>query len=483
MLHDDLDVLTEIFFAAEQRRTHPALLDYKTIAELRDDAWRNLHIQLTDDIGSITTQLVKDEHYFYGLFSIPIVDKDNKASIIKIHPLPIFKNGLMHRPKKYIKLVAVMETSDDFIEITEEEMIKCTLDAHRCQLGAPAQPKTANKCGIAAWFEEEEKCVYEPQDDPPADFFLTTANYTVYAVENEHTLRIHCHKGIDPQGQASPSADAKMTITGQGVFQLSQSCTAKTEDGRTIRPTISRENNILLTKTLNFGRKNPFANSSVEVNLGNDITSDIKKTLESLQAMARPTTQFRYPRKNNEMPSLLVLTLLIIGLILMAAIIVIACCFLLTRRWRTRSHNFRRPYFVTHPPGHTIYRPNPLDDAHQNIPLVRQQQPLHGIEETSEGNTSDEVDGIRTAPIDNRQTPQQQQQQEPATAGNQAGAAPPPAPPPPPGPSNTSALNKKETHKKTRHERNPSMAGKTFLQELSEKVKAAHEDKEPQEPC
>ncbi len=105
LIQDDLDILTEIMFEAREKRTHPALLDYDTLQKIWNDARKLLHVEISNDLASVETQIIKEAF-----------------------PLPIYDSKGMFLPKEHAQYVAFFEDSDDYAILSSAEFSLCLKD-------------------------------------------------------------------------------------------------------------------------------------------------------------------------------------------------------------------------------------------------------------------------------------------------------------------------------------------------------------------
>ena len=230
-----LTALTLTIQTAIKGEVPNSLLTIGGLTITAQEIMKDLNLKLTLNPNLISADLTYDEASYWITFSIPIEDISRKATIYKIHPLPIYEDRYMYEPMPECRFFAASTQGNTFAPLDPIQTSKCLLST-TCPISTPMSNHAMATCGIAEFYGSHGDC--RSTKKPSENIYLSFNNETFYYVQNQTKLMAEC-------GNLQRSGwDKIFQIMGIGTIISSPSCRLETENGLLITPSTD----VLLSK-------------------------------------------------------------------------------------------------------------------------------------------------------------------------------------------------------------------------------------------
>ena len=240
-----LDTFLDITTFARLDKAHEALLSNEFLLDLQH---KETHHSLDLDPQNIQCKIIRNTDHYFVLLNFPIINEDREGSLMKVHSIPLFKNGMKFLPHSPPDFIVIMNSADYYIPLSAHEAQNCQQTPHNCQLSRPQHPPSAAACGIPLFFNAPSNCTMKRQQDS-SPFFATFGNTTYYSVPSPTTVRIHCRASRTPR----PGAEESLILEDIGNFFLENDCEAITLNGLKITSSNSINPPVKVADIFNIG--------------------------------------------------------------------------------------------------------------------------------------------------------------------------------------------------------------------------------------
>ena len=218
-LHFAINNLLAIVTAARRNVAHEFVVSSEFLLEAQKAAGDD---KLVLDPKHIRTSLVRNNEALFILLEFPTFQNRHLGTLLRLDPLPIFREGKSYLPKTVPRHIVVLAQEDRYIILDESETSACERRPFDCRTSGPLVPPTVPACGPPNYFNRASTCVYSPQEYT-TDYFRSFGNLTIYRVPGKRTLHRHCF--------GEKSSRTTYSVVGTGTFSIPPHCTITTVHG------------------------------------------------------------------------------------------------------------------------------------------------------------------------------------------------------------------------------------------------------------
>ena len=180
-------------------------------------------VTLRKQIKMINYEVVKNGSNFHLIFSIATKNKDHKASIYQIEPLPIFINGKNYMPQIAFRYVGIIHKNNKFTQLSLREIQTCQQD-DVCNTNKPIFTQKYDICGATNFFRESRTCTYMQLDDT-TPFLKTVGNTSYIATVKSLKFKVICNRNL-----LLPPEVEHITVKGVAKLQIPTGCELQNEN-------------------------------------------------------------------------------------------------------------------------------------------------------------------------------------------------------------------------------------------------------------